>query len=78
MIILMISLILSKRDYGTMLVAERKTEVYRRTDGGDGKGVSSKSVSDDNKPEDTPGTQKAYNMIFPILILVSCADGDVS
>ena len=32
-------LIFSQRDFGPMLIAERKTQVYQRTDGGDGAGI---------------------------------------
>jgi hypothetical protein len=38
MIFLIIFLISSGRDFGPMLVAERKTRVYKRNDGGEGKG----------------------------------------
>lgn len=54
-----------------MLIAERKTEVYQRTDGGDGKGLASTSgiSSKQNQPrEDTP--KKWWNMVFPVLLLV--------
>lgn len=34
MIVLMVGLIYSRREYGSMLIAERKTQVYKRTDGG--------------------------------------------
>ena len=36
MLLLIILLIATQRDFGPMLIAERKTEVYQRTDGGDG------------------------------------------
>lgn len=53
-----------------MLIAERKTEVYQRKDGGDGKGLNSASgVEKHNQPaEDTP--KRSWNMIVPVLILV--------
>ena len=70
MIIMMVTLIYSKRDFGTMLLAERKTQVYKRTDGGDGKGKSdSTEGSKANQPEeDTP--LKSWNMVLPVLLLV--------
>ena len=70
MIVLMVALIYSKRDFGPMLIAERKTQVYQRTDGGDGKGRNESVGTTANKPEDdTP--QKYWNMILPVLLLVS-------
>ena len=70
MIVLMIFLIWSQRDFGTMLVAERKTEVYQQTDGGAGKGLASTSgMEKHNQPsEETP--KRSWNMIVPVLILV--------
>jgi Na+/H+ antiporter NhaC len=35
MLVLMFVMIFAQRDFGTMLIAERKTEVYKRTDGGE-------------------------------------------
>ena len=70
MIVLMMALIYSKRDFGAMLVAERRTQVYQRTDGGDGKGKNSQVGTKANQPEeDTP--LKTWNMVFPVLLLVS-------
>lgn len=70
MIILMVVSIATTRDFGPMLVAERKTEIYKRKDGGDGKGKGDSAEGGHaNKPEDdTP--LKAWNMIFPVLLLV--------
>jgi Na+/H+ antiporter NhaC len=71
MIILMMVLIFSQRDFGTMLVAERKTRVYQRSDGGDGAGMSTEELelSNPNKPrKDQP--LRSWNMVFPVLILV--------
>jgi hypothetical protein len=54
-----------------MLIAERKVQVYRRTDGGDGGGGGGQKPSDsENEPreEDTP--TRAYNMPIPIALLV--------
>ena len=70
MIVLMVALIYSKRDFGPMLVAERKTQIYKRTDGGDGKGKGSDFEGGKaNQPEeDTP--LKSWNMVLPVLLLV--------
>ena len=61
-----------------MLIAERKTQVYQRTDGGDGSGTGNsygigpedqEEQVGENKPRpDTP--TKAWNMLIPILLLV--------
>lgn len=68
-VVLMATLIFSKRDYGIMLIAERKTMVYQRTDGGDGKGKASEMDSRPNQPhEDTP--LLSWNMVVPVLLLV--------
>lgn len=74
MIVLMLALIFSERDFGPMLVAERKTRVYQQTDGGAGKGPSSLSgVEQRNQPSDeTP--KKSWNLVVPILLLVSEAE----
>ena len=66
----MVTLIASQREYGAMLVAERKTHVYERTDGGDGAGKEDTSQEDKaNAPkEDTP--QKSWNMFVPVVLLV--------
>jgi len=71
MIVLMIALIWMQRDFGTMLIAERKTEVYQQKDGGDGKGLNSSSgVEKHNQPdEETP--KRSWNMIIPVFVLVS-------
>ena len=69
MLILIPTLILLKRDYGPMLIAERKTQVYKRTDGGDGHGRSAGLGTHANAPKkDTP--LKSWNMILPVLLLV--------
>jgi len=68
MIVLMMVLIFSQRDFGTMLVAERKARVYQITDGGDGAGRGG-DLEDENTPrEDTP--TKSWNMILPVLLLI--------
>jgi Na+/H+ antiporter NhaC len=52
-----------------MLIAERKTQVYCRTDGGDGRSKGSDSIEKENQPEsDTP--QRIWNMMIPIFLLV--------
>lgn len=75
MMMLIPVLILAQRDFGPMLIAERKTQVFQRTDGGDGKGKGTKvsedgvEIAGENDPRpDTP--LKAYNMLVPILLLV--------
>lgn len=69
MIFLQVSLILSARDFGTMLVAERKAQVYGRKDGGDGMAKSTEKLSSGNAPkEETPGA--AYNTLLPMALLV--------
>lgn len=69
MLILIPTLILLKRDYGPMLIAERKTKVYTRIDGEDGHGRSARLGTHANAPKkDTP--LKSWNMILPILLLV--------
>jgi hypothetical protein len=58
MIVLMNVLIITGRDMGPMLVAERKARVYEITDGGDGKGRSSERPGkDSNQPEDDTPTK---------------------
>jgi len=71
MLILMPLLIVTQRDFGPMLVAERKTQVYERTDGGDSAGresAESESMGSNSPRKDTP--TMAYNMLVPILLLV--------
>ena len=52
-----------------MLVAERKTQVYGRTDGGDGATGGPGLGEKHNQPEpDTPG--RVWNMFIPIIIIV--------
>jgi Na+/H+ antiporter NhaC len=80
MLILIMTLIYSGRDMGPMLVAERKTRVYRRTDGGPGKITKPGGValegSEGNQPrKDTP--YFSWNMILPVLLLVRVCAGTV-
>jgi Na+/H+ antiporter NhaC len=71
MIVLMLGLIYSGRDFGPMLVAERKTQVYERSDGGDGKGVASKNGTSEKHNAPKEGTPlKSWNMLFPVLVLI--------
>lgn len=63
--------ILSGRDFGPMLVAERLTKVYGRTDGGPGKAVSfdgSALISPNAPKPDTP--HKWWNMVVPVVALI--------
>jgi len=62
---------------GSMLVAERKTQVYKRTDGGEAAtekkkkstDVDAEEFSSDNEPrKDTP--HASWNMLVPILVYV--------
>lgn len=70
MLVLIMVLIFSQRDFGTMLVAERKTEIYKRTDGGDGStSGAAGGLGDENQPrKDQP--LKSWNMFVPIVVLV--------
>lgn len=70
MLVLMFVLIMYGSDMGPMLVAERKVQVYERTDGGDGKGRGEEGEGkDSNQPEDdTPA--KSFNVTIPVLLLV--------
>jgi len=73
MLFLMVALISTQRDFSTMLIAERKTQVYKRTDGGES--ASEKKSGDggdfggDNDPrKDTP--HASWNMLIPVAILL--------
>lgn len=69
MLLFMPTLIWLKRDYGPMLIAERKTQVYARTDGGDGKSTGTGlGVKANAAAADTP--QRIWNMLLPLIILV--------
>ena len=69
MMILIPTLIALKRDFGPMLIAERKTQVYKRMDGGDGHGRAAGVGIDSNSPEkDTP--LKSWNMFIPVFLLI--------
>ena len=63
--------ILSGRDFGPMLIAERLAKVYGRTDGGSGKAVAAdgQAIVSHNAPKsDTP--PRWWNMAFPIVMLI--------
>ena len=69
MILLVLVLTVSGRDFGPMLIAERKTQSYRRKDGGDGKVFLRgrwDTVAEPSK--DTP--KKSWNMWIPIGFLI--------
>jgi Na+/H+ antiporter NhaC len=70
MIVLIFVIILVKRDFGPMLVAERLVTVHNRTDGGSGKGKASHTEdAKANQPtKETP--LYAMNMMVPIAVLV--------
>ena len=54
---------------GPMLIAERKTQVFQRADGGDGGTSGGGLVETANQPlSNTPG--RIWNMIIPVCILV--------
>lgn len=70
MLVLIVVLIYAQRDFGTMLIAERKTEVYKRTDGGDGStSGEAGGLGEENAPrKDQPLI--LWNMMIPIVLLV--------
>ena len=72
MLIIIPMLIYTNRDFGSMLIAERKARVYQRTDGGDG-AAKMKSKDPDHKEPNSPEEDIPYswwNMVFPVLLLV--------
>jgi Na+/H+ antiporter NhaC len=70
MIFLIVFLIYSGRDFGPMLVAERKTRVYKRNDGGEGKGKASEleGKGENNPKEGTP--EATWNLVVPVFLLI--------
>jgi Na+/H+ antiporter NhaC len=50
MLVFMAVMIFAQRDFGSMLIAERKTEVYKRTDGGEA--ATEKKIEKDNPDYD--------------------------
>lgn len=70
MLVLIMVMIHAQRDFASMLIAERKTEVYKRTDGGDASTSEQSNMGEENKPrQDQP--LKTWNMVVPICLLVS-------
>lgn len=70
MIVFMFVTIMSKRDFGPMLIAERKVTVYERKDGGDGGCTASGEINSPNKSRNL-NTGYAFNMFIPVAVLVS-------
>jgi Na+/H+ antiporter NhaC len=71
MLMMMVFIIYSQRDFGPMLFAERQVRVYDRTDGGPNKSRAGElEGSCENQPrEDQP--LLALNMLFPVVMLIS-------
>ena len=69
MILLVLVLIVSGRDFGPMLIAERKTQSYRRKDGGDGKVFTRGRWDSIAEPRDDM-PKKSWNMWIPIGFLI--------
>jgi Na+/H+ antiporter NhaC len=70
MLFLVISLVLFNRELGPMLIAERKTRVFQRTDGGDGGFKAGKELGALTAvAKDTPA--RMWNMVVPILVAVA-------
>jgi Na+/H+ antiporter NhaC len=70
MIFLMFCTIGFKRDYGPMLVAERKVTIFQRTDGGDGKGKEQTAGEQKPNQPDPNAPLYAFNMLIPVAVLV--------
>ncbi|KAL3797966.1 hypothetical protein HJC23_013204 [Cyclotella cryptica] len=71
MLFFMFSCILSGRDSGPMLIAERLNRIYGRTDGGEGRALAVDGgalVSHNEPAPDTPC--RWWNMAFPIAMLL--------
>jgi Na+/H+ antiporter NhaC len=70
MIFFVLAIIVTERDFAGMLIAERRTRVYQRKDGGDGR--STKAGAETNpETEPKPETPKrTWNMVVPMLVLV--------
>jgi Na+/H+ antiporter NhaC len=70
MLFLVTALVLFNRELGPMLIAERRTRVFQRTDGGDGGFKAGKELGALTAvAKDTPA--RMWNMIVPILVAVS-------
>lgn len=73
MIVFILFLIMLQRDFGPMLVAERKCVVYCRTDGGDGAAIK---LDEDvleakkEKEESNPNPESAVNFFVPLFFLI--------
>ena len=72
MLVMIVALIATQKDFGAMLYAERKVRVYQRIDGGDGrisKGTDEKGIEDENGPrKDIP--YRTWNMLVPVFLLI--------
>merc|ERR1712048_66766 len=72
MLLFMFFSIAFQKEFGPMLIAERKVRAYDRTDGGDGKASAEANLEGEaaiNAPEpDSPAL--FYNMLIPIVLLV--------
>ena len=71
MILLMLCLIGLQRDFGPMLIAERKVSISLRTDGGDGKVPPWSGIVEPkaNQPRNNQPSH-AFNMLIPVTFLV--------
>ena len=70
MIFLMFCIIGFKRDYGPMLIAERKVTIFQRTDGGDGKGKQHSTGEHKANQPNLDAPLYAFNMLIPVIVLV--------
>jgi len=69
MLALQFLLIISAREFGPLLTAERRTQVYGRTDGGKGRTKATEKLSSGDEPKEaTPA--KLYNMLIPVALLI--------
>jgi Na+/H+ antiporter NhaC len=70
MIVMLLILIVTQRDFGPMLLAERQVRIYDRTDGGPNKGKTSElEDGDHNQPKDDQPLL-GWNMLIPVLVLI--------
>ena len=70
MIFLIFCIIGFKRDYGPMLIAERKVTIFQRTDGGDGKGKQHSTGEHKANQPNLDAPLYAFNMLIPVIVLV--------
>lgn len=61
---------LAARDFGPMLIAERKVQVYGRKDGGDGSQEDVGDLDDGGNSPDEGTPLRWYNMIVPLVLLI--------